>query len=95
MRTHLPSSLRLLQAFKRPSEPSTFIFWLLQASQQPLTNISWLLKHPSNHQTTFLPPFGCCKHFSSHPSHSSIITTMFPTFSPLKSIIFSIKPHQA
>ncbi|PQQ08339.1 hypothetical protein Pyn_19058 [Prunus yedoensis var. nudiflora] len=95
MRTHLPSSFQLLQAFQRPSQSSTFILWLLQASQQLSTNISWLLNHPSNHQTTFVPPFSCCKHSSGHPSHSSTITIMFPTFSPLKSIIFSIKPHQA
>ncbi|CAL2255669.1 unnamed protein product [Prunus armeniaca] len=61
---------------------------LLQASQQPSTPFS-------NHQTTFLPPFSCCKHSSNYPSHSSAITIMSSTFSPLKSIIFSIKPHQA
>ncbi|PQQ01160.1 hypothetical protein Pyn_17570 [Prunus yedoensis var. nudiflora] len=30
---------------------------------------------PSNHRTTFISPFGCCKHSSSHPNHSSTITT--------------------
>ncbi|KAL6292251.1 hypothetical protein ACE6H2_000393 [Prunus campanulata] len=88
----------LLVAASLPATMRTHIssiIWLLQASQQPLTNISWLLKYLSNHQTTFLPPFDRCKHSNGHSSHSSTIITTSPTFSPLKSIIFSIKPHQA
>ncbi|PQP92957.1 hypothetical protein Pyn_33733 [Prunus yedoensis var. nudiflora] len=85
MRTHLSSATASIPAaITIILEPSISILWLLQASQQPSTNISWSLKHPSNHQTTFLPLFS---HSLSHHNHVSYLLS-------LKSIIFSIKPFK-
>ncbi|PQM41337.1 hypothetical protein Pyn_35484 [Prunus yedoensis var. nudiflora] len=71
------SSFILLVAAGIPAAISAINLYILTAASISAAVNQHLLvaQAPSNHRTTFLSPFGCCKHSSSHPSHSSTITT--------------------
>ncbi|KAL6283794.1 hypothetical protein ACE6H2_014723 [Prunus campanulata] len=71
------SSFLFLAAASIPAVIPAINLHLLTATSIPAAVNQHLLvaQAPSNHRTTFLSPFGCCKHSSSHPSHSSTITT--------------------
>ncbi|PQP94275.1 hypothetical protein Pyn_11320 [Prunus yedoensis var. nudiflora] len=71
------SSFIILAAASIPAAIPAINLHLLTAASIPAAVNQHLLvaQAPNNHRTTSISPFGCCMHSSSHPSHSSTITT--------------------